>query len=74
MWGRPNEKRKQQYKGQQNCSPVIFKEDLEDIFGKRPFEKHDQIVVDSPKEIGAPSSEEEGTGSEIITKDDDLSL
>jgi ATP-dependent metalloprotease FtsH len=53
---------------------VIFKEDLEDIFGKRPFEKHDEIVVDSPKEIGAPSSDEEGTGSEIITKDDDLSL
>lgn len=53
---------------------VIFKEDLEDIFGKRPFEKHDEIVVDSPKEIAAPSSEEEGTSSEIITKDDDLSL
>jgi len=53
---------------------VIFKEDLEDIFGKRPFEKHDEIVVDSPKDIAAPSSEEEGTGSEIITKDDDLSL
>jgi len=53
---------------------VIFKEDLEDIFGKRPFEKHDEIVVDSPKEIGAPSSEEEGTSSEIITKDNDLSL
>ena len=53
---------------------VIFKEDLEDIFGKRPFEKHDEIVVDSPKEIAAPSSEEEGTSSEIITKDEDLSL
>jgi cell division protease FtsH len=52
---------------------VIFKEDLEDIFGKRPFEKHDEIVVDSPKDIAAPSSEE-GTSSEIITKDDDLSL
>lgn len=52
---------------------VIFKEDLEDIFGKRPFEKHDEIVVDYPKEIDAPSSEE-GTSSEIITKDDDLSL
>ena len=52
---------------------VIFKEDLEEIFGKRPFEKHDEIVVDSPKDIAAPSSEE-GTSSEIITKDDDLSL
>ena len=53
---------------------VIFKEDLEDIFGKRPFEKHDEIVVDSPKDIAAPSSEEKGTDSEIITKDEDLSL
>ena len=53
---------------------VIFKEDLEDIFGKRPFEKHDEIVVNSPKDIAAPSSEEEGTDSEIVTKDDDLSL
>ena len=53
---------------------VIFKEDLEDIFGKRPFEKHDEIVVNSPKDIAAPTSEEKGTDSEIVTKDDDLSL
>ena len=53
---------------------VIFKEDLEDIFGKRPFEKHDEIVVNSTKDIAAPTSEEKGTASEIITKDDDLSL
>ena len=53
---------------------VIFKEDLEEIFGKRPFEKHDEIVVDSPKDIAAPLSEEKGTDSEIITKDEDLSL
>ena len=53
---------------------VIFKEDLEEIFGKRPFEKHDEIVVDSTKDIAATISEEKGTDSEIITKDDDLSL
>ena len=53
---------------------VIFKEDLEEIFGKRPFEKHDEIVVDSTKDIAAPISEEKGTDSEIITKDEDLSL
>ena len=53
---------------------VIFKEDLEDIFGKRPFEKHDDIVVNSTKDIAAPTSEEKGTDSEIVTKDDDLSL
>ena len=53
---------------------VIFKEDLEEIFGKRPFEKHDEIVVDSTKDIAAQISEEKRTDSEIITKDDDLSL
>ena len=53
---------------------VIFKEDLEEIFGKRPFEKHDEIVVDSTKDIAAPISEEKGTDSEIITKDEDLRL
>ena len=53
---------------------VIFKEDLEEIFGKRPFEKHDEIVVDSTKDIAATISEEKGTDSEIITKDEDLSL
>ena len=53
---------------------VIFKEDLEEIFGKRPFEKHDEIVVDYTKDIAAPISEEKGTDSEIITKDEDLSL
>ena len=53
---------------------VIFKEDLEEIFGKRPFEKHDEIVVDSTKDIAPQISEEKRTDSEIITKDDDLSL
>lgn len=52
---------------------VIFKEDLEDIFGKRPFEKHEEIVVNIPKDIAAQSSEEEENASEKITKDD-LSL
>ncbi len=52
---------------------VIFKEDLEEIFGKRPFEKHEEIVVNIPKDTATPVSVEEDKSSEKIIKDD-LSL
>jgi cell division protease FtsH len=49
---------------------VIFKEDLETIFGKRPWNKEDEVKEESKSEVEAKNTDENTAETEAPAKED----